>query len=134
MTQQTSRVRLAQEFLGHLGRPDTKAALEMLSPSATYDVIGRNEGKNRFSTTEEILEHLRDLGHRTQGTLEATKWDDWLIGDRHIACIAHIQAQSKQQLYVGRELFVFAFDDANLIERVTVVLEDAPAAARFFGP
>src|SRR5580700_9983958 len=81
------RLRAAERFVSFLGRSDVEPVLDLLSPSATYHVSGMHALSGTFSTPEDILSHLRDLATRTKGTMEATKWDDWLIGDYHVACI-----------------------------------------------
>jgi len=38
-----------------------------------------------------------------------TKWDDWLIGEHHVAGVAQVQVQGRAEIYRGRQLFLMAF-------------------------
>jgi|SRR5580658_5338993 ketosteroid isomerase-like protein len=127
-----ARLRTAEHFLALLGRSDVEPVLDLLSPSATYHVSGTHALSGTFSTPEDILSHLRDLATRTKGTMEATKWDDWLIGDYHVACIGRLHMQANGQIYKGRHVFFFAFDSNDQIDAITVFYEDPAAAMRFF--
>jgi ketosteroid isomerase-like protein len=126
------RLRTAERFVALLGRPDVEPVLNLLSPSATYHVSGMHALSGTFATPEDILSHLRDLAARTKGTLEATKWDDWLVGDHHVAGIGRLQMQANGQIYEGRHVFFFTFDLDDQIDAITVFYEDPAAAMRFF--
>lgn len=126
------RLQLAQQFLSYVGRPDIEAAISMLSPSAVYQVSGLHSLAGTFSTPEEMVNHLLTLAGRTAGTLETTKWEDWLVGEEHVALVARVQIQAKGELYSGRQVYLLRFDGADLITKITVFFEDAAAATRFF--
>jgi len=126
------RLRTAEHFLAQLGRSDVELVRGLLSPSATYHVSGMHALSGTFSTLEDILVHLRDLAARTNGTVEATKWDDWLVGDYHVAGIGQLHMQANGQIYEGRHVFLFTFDRNDQIDAITVFYEDPAAAMRFF--
>jgi hypothetical protein len=127
------RVELAQQFLARTGQPDVQPALDMLSPSAVYQVVGPPSMSGTFSTPEEIRNHLVALAGRTSGAVEMTKWEDWLVGEHHVAGVAQVQVQGRAAIYRGRQLFLMAFTGTNLIDRITVFFDDEAAATRFFG-
>jgi ketosteroid isomerase-like protein len=129
----SSRVELAQQFLARTGQSDVQLALDMLSPSAVYQVVGPPSISGTFTTPEAIKNHLVMLAERTTGRVEMTKWDDWLIGEHHVAGVAQVQVQGRAEIYRGRQLFLMAFTATNLIERITVFFDDEAAATRFFG-
>jgi ketosteroid isomerase-like protein len=62
------------------------------------------------------------------------KWEDWLLGEDHVAALADIRAQADGQVYTGRYLFLVRFDIDDKIADVIVFIEDERAAERFFGP
>jgi ketosteroid isomerase-like protein len=126
------RLRIAEHFLALLGRADTKPVLDLLSSTARYHVSGMHALSGTYSSSDEILAHLQELAVRTNGTLEATKWDDWLVGDFHVAAIGQLHMQANGQIYEGRHVFLFAFDTSDKIDAVTVFYEDSAAASRFF--
>lgn len=134
MTSQSpsSRLQLAQRFISYIVSADVAEALPMLSPAATYHVVGLHSLAGSFSTPEDIVNHLLTLAGRTSGTLEATKWDDWLVGDLHVAGLATVQMQAEGALYSGRQVFMMRFDRADLIDKITIFFEDAAAATSFF--
>jgi len=127
-----AHLRTAEHFLALLGRSDVEPVLGLLSPTATYHVSGMHALSGTFSTPEDILGHLHALAARTNGTVEATKWDDWLVGDYHVAGIGRLHMQANRQIYEGRHVFVFTFDLHDKIDAITVFYEDPGAAMRFF--
>jgi ketosteroid isomerase-like protein len=127
------RRNLAQEFLSLLSRPDVARATEMLSPGATYQVLGLHALAGNFSTPAEIVEHLDALANWTSGTFDATKWEDWLVGEEYVGCVARIHMQAEGRIYSGRQVYVMRFTTSDLIDHITVFFEDSAAAARFFG-
>lgn len=106
--------------------------LDLLSPTATYHVSGMHTLSGTFSTPEDIIRHLEELAVRTHGTMEITKWDDWLVGEYHVAGIGQMHMQGNLQRYEGRHVFLFGFDTEDKINSVTVFYEDPAAALRFF--
>lgn len=127
-----SRLQLAQQFLSYVGKSDVTPALDLLSPSAIYEVPGSHALAGTFSTPTEIVSHMLALAEKSGGTLEATKWEDWLVGELHVACLARIQLQAEGKLYAGRQVFLLAFDRNDLIERINIFFDDPAAADRFF--
>ena len=56
--------------------------------------------------------------------MEITKWDDWLVGEYHVAGIGQMHMQGNLQRYEGRHVFLFGFDTEDKINSVTVFYED----------
>lgn len=130
----TTRLGAAQQFVMHIGHRDSEQAMELLSPQVTYRVQGHHALAGVFSGREEVTRHLMLLLERTRGTLDALKWEDWLLGEDHVAALADIRAQADGQVYTGRYLFLVRFDIDDKIADVIVFIEDERAAERFFGP
>jgi len=108
--------------------------MELLAPEVTYRVLGRHSLSGEFSGRRQVAEHLARLVERTQRTFNAVKWDDWMIGDRHVAAVVTVHAQARGALYVGRQIFVAEFNPEEEIAAMFVFFEDERAAKRFFGP
>jgi len=127
-----NRLLVAQKFMTSLGRSDVDGVLNLLSSDATYRVVGDHSLSGIFSAGE-IVDHLMALIARTSGTLDATKFIDWLIGDEFVACVTQITFHGTGRRFSGHVVFLFRFDGVDLIDRVTVFYEDADAVSRFFG-
>ncbi len=127
-----NRLQVAEKFMTSLGRSDVDGVVNLLSPDATYRVVGDHSLSGTFSAGE-IVDHLTALITSTSGTLDATKFVDWLIGDQFVACVTQITFHGTGRRFSGHVVFLFRFDSVELIDRVTVFYEDADAVARFFG-
>ena len=64
--------------------------------------------------------HLMRLFERTGGTFDAFKWEDWMLGEYHVAALANVHLNTKGQMYKGRHLFLVRFDKDDLIQEITV--------------
>jgi ketosteroid isomerase-like protein len=128
------RLEIAQRFLLNLGHPDIERAINDLSPQVVYRVPGTHSMAGTFNGREAVARHLTELVDRTAGTFDAVKWDDWLLGEFHVAGVAQIHVQNRGGLYSGRAMFVARFDAADLIASFEVFVEDEQAFSQFFGP
>jgi len=134
MPDSTHRLARAQLFLTHIGRGDFLQAIDLLSENVTYRAQGNNALAGSFTGRDAVIRHLTELVERTKGTFEAFKWEDWLIGEHHVAGLSSIHAQSHGRIYKGRSLTVLGFNVAEEIEHITVFFEDQNAIDRFIGP
>jgi ketosteroid isomerase-like protein len=126
------RLQLAQQFMASIGRSDVDGAISLLSPSASYRVEGVHSLAGTFSA-DEAVDHLRTMIERTSRTFDATKFDDWLIGDHYVGSVVQVKLQAAGRRYSGIVVFLFRFDHDDLIDKVTVHFEDPDAISRFFG-
>jgi ketosteroid isomerase-like protein len=128
-----TRMAIAQEFLMHVGRPPVDRDMELLAPHVTYRVPGNHALAGVFSGREAIVGHLGALFDRTGGSLDTVKWEDWMVGEQHVAALAdvHIQVQGKR--YKSRHVFLVAFDSDDKIVEIVVFFEDEHSAERFIG-
>ncbi|HXY42825.1 MAG TPA: hypothetical protein VEH29_01440 [Acidimicrobiales bacterium] len=129
-----TRVGTAQSFLMLIGSGEIDQASLLLAAGVSYHVPGHHALAGTFSGPEAVREHLNKLNARTWGSLNAIKWDDWLVGEDHVAALADISMRSGGQLFTGRILFLVKFDRAGDIVAITVFFEDEASAMRFFGP
>jgi ketosteroid isomerase-like protein len=128
-----SRLDAAKSFVFHIGAVDLGAAIELLSPNVRYSVEGSNALAGHFSGRNEVAGHLCALAERTMGTFNPVKWEDWLLGEHHVAALIQVHMQADGRVFVGRYLFLMKFDADDLISEITVFVENAESADRFFG-
>src|SRR5208283_3140195 len=95
---------IAQQFVMHVGHRDFGRSIELLSSNVTYRVPGNHALAGVFSGREAVTRHLIDLVERTAGSFDAVKWEDWMLGEHHVAALADIHIQSAGQRYEGRAL------------------------------
>jgi ketosteroid isomerase-like protein len=129
-----SRLQIAQQLATHLGHRDFERFLEFLSPAVTYRVGGSHPLAGTYHGPGEVTDHMRDLVDRTKDTVEALQWEDWLVGQDHIAALVKIRAQGHGASFTARLMFLFGFDASNKVSEITVLFEDPNAVERFFGP
>jgi hypothetical protein len=126
------RLQLAQQFMACVGLLDVDGVVKLLSSSATYRVEGVHSLAGTFSAGE-VEDHLHELIQRTAGTLDTTKFEDWLTGEHYVGCVVHVTFHAKSRRFSGRVIYLLRFDDVDQIDRVTVLFEDADALSRFLG-
>ena len=129
-----TRVAIAQQFLVVVGHRDIDQGIEFLAPHATYRVPGTHALAGTFSGRDEIMRHLITLFERTGGTLDVFKWEDWLVGEYHIAALVQVHAQGHGASFTTRLIFLLGFDQSDKVSEITILFEDPNAAERFFGP
>ncbi len=135
MSESTHHLRLvaAQELLTHIGRGDLGRAASLLSERVVYRVPGKNKLAGTFTGPQEVTAHLQKLAAETGG-IPAFKWDDWMVGEHHVAGMSTVHAQAGGRKYTGHHLTVVRFSAADKIEEITVFFEDQGAIDRFIGP
>lgn len=126
------RLQLAQQFLARIARSDVDGAVSLLSSTAKYRVEGVHSLAGTFSA-DQVVDHLQTLIQRTSGTMDATKFEDWLTGEHYVGCVVEITFHAKSRRFSGRVVFLLRFDTVDLIDQVTVFFEDADALSRFLG-
>ncbi len=128
-----SRLQVAQRLAAHLGHRDFDQVADLLSKEITYRVRGSHALAGTFSGPDAVIAHVRQLVERTDDTYDAFKWDDWLVGAHHVAALVRIHALGHGAAYAGRLLLLFGFDPADKVSEITVFVDDASGAERFFG-
>jgi ketosteroid isomerase-like protein len=124
---------IAQQFLMHVGRSPADRDMELLSPHVTYRVPGTHALAGVFSGREAIVGHLAALFERTDGSLDTFKWEDWLVGEQHVAALADVHIHMQGKRYKSRHLFLVGFDTDDKIVEIVVFFEDEHSAERFIG-
>jgi hypothetical protein len=127
-----SRLQVAQRLAAHLGHRDFDRFSGLLSHEVTYRVAGNHAFAGTFHGPDEVVAHVRHIVDQTNNTYDAFKWEDWLVGDQHVAALVRIRVQEHGSLYVGRLVLLFGFNPANEVTEISVYFEDAGGADRFF--
>jgi len=128
-----SRLQVAYQLAAHLGQRDFDKVLGLLSPEVTYRVGGNQVLAGIFRGPDEVIAHMRQLVERTGNSYDAFKWEDWLVGDHHVAGLVRVHAHGHGAVYAGRHVVLFGFDQADKVSEITVFFEDVGGAERFFG-
>jgi ketosteroid isomerase-like protein len=128
-----TRVDIAREFLTSIGKGDVGPSLPLLSPQAVYRVTGRHAMAGVFSGSGDIAHHLALLYQRTKGTYDTVKWEDWLVGQEHVAALSEVHIEADGRMYKARHLTLVRFDLDDLIREITVYFDDEPSLERFLG-
>ena len=85
---------------GVMYRADVDGVIKLLSSSAKYRVEGVHPLAGTFSA-DEVEDHLHTLIQWTSGTMDATKFEDWLIGEHYLGCV--VQSRFTQNVVVSRD-------------------------------
>ncbi|MGH3628039.1 MAG: hypothetical protein ACRDRL_11450 [Sciscionella sp.] len=126
------RLQLAEQFVACIDRADVEGATKLLSSSAEYRVEGVHPLAGTF-LADEVEDHLRALVQRTSGTMDPTKFEDWLTGEHYVGCVLRVTFHANRRRFAGRVFYLLRFDDVDLIDQFTVFFEDADAISRFLG-
>ena len=130
--EQMARLEASQAFAMHIGHRDQEQAMALLSSDVSYRIAGDNSMTGSFSGSEQVAAHLCELSLTTEGTYQAIKWEDWMVGEQHVAAWADVQAERPGRRFTGRVLFLIRFDAADKIDEIIVLPEDPIATQRFF--
>lgn len=133
-TAKRTRLERAQRFLTQIGRLDLSWVDEVLSPHVIYRVAGHHALAGTFSGRDQVLSHLSGVVDVTKGTFDPIKWEDWLVGESHVATIANVRIRVGYRSFAGRMIYLLGFDDADLIVSIRAFFEDEDAAEQFLGP
>jgi ketosteroid isomerase-like protein len=128
-----SRLAIAQKFLTHIGHRDFEEVLDLLAPNAVYRAPGHHELAGVFTGRDEISAHLQTLFERTQGTFDTLKWEDWMLGEYHVAALADVHVQIQGYRYNSRHLMLVRFEGDDKIAEIILFFEDERSLERLFG-
>jgi len=129
-----ARLAIAQDLLTHIGRGDLGKAANSLSEKVVYTAHGNNALSGSYTGPEEVAAHLLRLTTMTESTFESFKWDDWLVGEHHVAGMTTVHAHAAGRKYSGHHVLLVTFNSADKIEGITVFFENQGAIDRFIGP
>jgi hypothetical protein len=134
LEQPPTRLEIAQHLAAHLGHPDFEEYLEAVSEDVTFRAGGNNALSGTYHGLEEVAALLRNVVERTGNTYDASKWEDWLVGENHVATIVRIHAQEHGAALTARLLILVAFNPSDKISEISVLIDDSGGVDRFIGP
>jgi hypothetical protein len=132
-TVKNAHLECAEQIMLHIGNHQVGLATELLAPTVTYRVAGNHALAGTFSGPGEVARHLSHLFEFTHGTFDVFKWEDWLVGENHVAAVVDVHMEAERRAFVGKHIFVFQFNSEGLVKSITVFFEDEGSARRFFG-
>ena len=127
------RLHTAQRFLMHIGQRSFDEVSALLADDVSYVVAGDHALAGRFSGKIQVASHLCSLAEVTGGTFDAVKWEDWMVGESHVAVLAVVHMQSVAHLFQGRHLFLVEFNVEDQISEVVVFVVNQLAVNSLFG-
>ena len=60
--------------------------------------------------------------------MDTFKWEDWLVGEQHVAALADVHIHMQGKRYKSRHLFLVGFDTDDKIVEIVVFFEDEHSA------
>lgn len=123
----------ARSFVTSLGSGTTDGALALLAPEVVYRVLGHHALSGAFSGREAAAKHLEAIFTQTDGRFDPTKFDDWMLGLRHVSVLVDVHAEVGGAAQRLRHLILMRFNAEDLIEEVTVFFSDPDVAERLYG-
>lgn len=128
-----TRLRIARRFLTSLeGRAPDPSIGEVLAPDVKFHILGTHRFAGTFVGHEAVVQHVKEFQEWSAGRYQTVKWEDWLIGETHVAALVQAQVGRSGAVFRGRLFFVLEFDPANRIAGMAVFPQDVAAMDRFF--
>jgi ketosteroid isomerase-like protein len=128
-----SRLQIAQRLASHLGHADFDQTIDLLSENVSYRVGGNHALAGTFHGRDQVMAHVMDLVKRTGNTWDTVKWEDWLVGELHVAVLMRVHASEHGATLEVRLLVLLAFDPMDKVSEISVFFEDPGSTERFFG-
>jgi ketosteroid isomerase-like protein len=122
----------AQEFARRMGHRDIEQAMQYLSPTVVYRVPGQHSLAGSFHGVDAVRAHLLDFAERIGGTLNAYKFEDWLVSENSVAVVVDAHLQGHGATLNERNIFLFRFDGLDRISEISVFFQNQDALERFF--
>jgi hypothetical protein len=124
---------IARSFVTSVGDGRTDDALRLLTPDVTGRVHGHHSLSGTFSGREDVAKHFAAMMAQTDGRIDPVKFDDWMLGLRHISVLVDIHVEVGGAAELLRHLILMRFNVDDLIEELTIFFWDPDAAERLYG-
>jgi ketosteroid isomerase-like protein len=128
---QPDQIRNVQQFLDECFHGAVAAAAAHLEPNVVYRVPGEHKLAGVFEGPDAVVAHLGALLEITHNSIDVFKWEDWLVGDSHIAALAHIRLQKPGVVLVSKFIFLCVLSKSGKIAEVEVYFSDPRSVDRF---
>ncbi len=86
----------ARSFVGGIGVGTIDDAARLLAPDVVYRVLGHHALSGVFSGRDAVAAHLRAVISQTDGRFDPVKFDDWMLGLRHVSVLVDVQAGGRR--------------------------------------
>jgi len=123
----------ARRFLMGISTKNSDDVLSLLSPDVVYTVSGHSPLAGVYHGPVEVQDHVRKLIRATLGTLDVLKWDDWLVGQNHVAALQFAQAQGGGMIHRNHQIFLIETDQHDLLTKIQLLFGNQDEADRFLG-
>lgn len=127
------RMHAAQEFTRLMGHRDVEKVAPLLSPKVVYRVPGHHALSGSFRGIDAVITHLLDLADRSGGTMNAFKFEDWLVSENSVAAVVDLHIQGHGATVTERNVFLFSFDGSDRVAEISIFFQNEDAIERFFG-
>jgi ketosteroid isomerase-like protein len=131
--QAPTRLQIAKSLAAHLGHRDFDQYIGLLSEDVTYRVGGNHALAGIFHGRDEVAAQMRGVVDLTGSSFDTVKWEDWLVGEHHVAAVVQVHAQGHGAIVTARQVVLLKFDPADKISEITVLVDDAGSIERFVG-
>jgi ketosteroid isomerase-like protein len=127
------KLTVARTFFHRYFSGDVQGISELLDPAIEYHVPGTQPPAGTFVGPEAVAEHLQTLLDMTQGTIDVEQWEDWLVGETHVAVIVRLALRRRSRRHNIRLLVLVNVSIKMVIDRVEVFSSEPESFSRIFG-
>jgi len=124
---------VARDFVRSVGAETTDDAVRLLARDVTCRVHGHHSLSGAFAGREAVAEHLAAVITQTDGRIHPVKFDDWMLGLRHVSVLVDVHVEVGGAAELLRHLILMRFNPEDLIDDVTVFFSDPDVAERLYG-
>jgi hypothetical protein len=120
----SSRLRVAQLFIMQIGHRSMADLTDLLVTAVAFKATGQSVLAGYSSGRDAVLEHFESLARRTAGTFDIIKWNDWMIGDSHVAVLLNVHAQCLGRFRRESQLVLVKLNARDRIVEIRVFVGD----------
>lgn len=128
----SDKLAVVQEFFQQCAGDRVNEAVKLLDPAVAYHGTPIKGALETFVGPAEVAKHLKMILEMTERPINVLKWEDWLVGNTHVAGIVRVELQRLGQFHNFRILFLVGVSPDTRIDRVEVFYSDPEACERFF--
>jgi len=116
-----ARLKVAQFLLDVIGRCEPSDVADLLSPQVVFELVEPGAAIERTSGRDAVFRELAQLANR-MWLATGDGWEDWLIGERHVAALGSAQDRGPDLVDPVCEEVLFTFDPSDVVTSVRVNL------------
>jgi ketosteroid isomerase-like protein len=123
---------VVQDFFQRCFHGDLSKAVELLDPNVVYRVPGEHPLAGTFEGAAAVSAHIGQLLRETHHTVDALKWEDWMVGLDHLAGLVKLRAERHGVMDTLRAIFLVTMTSEGRIGGIELFFSDQAEVARFF--